>query len=374
MSTRITEIVICGLTAISLVACAAVPETDDSISDESIVAQLAERLAAAEKGGASGILRVTHDGEVMFESGFGSATCNIFEEMTPSHVFMIGSITKELTRVLAFVLEERGFLSFDNTVNDYLPGFSGDIGRVTIRQLLHHTGGLPDLINASGQPVEYTVEYDYIPVNRDELLNRAEFASLLFEPDEREEYSNLGFQLLAAIYEVVTGEDFQALLQRYVFEPAGMSDIGFWFNDLADLQFVNGCQSGDIHWGNPIEDSMWDSSGPSWNLNGAGGLLSTAESLGYFFEGVGDGVFFQSTVQSERYKNDRMVYSDRRKQRVMGPSGSNGIFYAVAFWAERSKLNIILMTNRADHQAGDQLFQDLLNLFPPSYFLRSDQL
>ncbi len=286
---------------------------------------------------------------------------------------MIGSITKELTQVLGYALEENGYLSFDGTVSDYIPGFRGEIGAVEIGQLIRHTGGLPDLINEFGQPVPYSVDYDYVPVSRDELLERAELAKLIFEPDTREEYSNLGYQLLAAVYETVTGQTYEDLLQQHIFEPAGMTDTGFWFSDNTKRPFADGCRDRDLHWGNPIDDAMWDSAGPSWNLKGAGGLLSTAESLGLFFDGIGDGVYFQSAAQSERYKDDRMVYSDSRGQRVMAPAGSNGIFDAVAFWADRSRFNVILMTNRANHKAEDQLFRDVLEMLPSGYLAASEQ-
>jgi|GEM_PF-515690 len=331
-----------------------------------------ERLAVAADDGASGILRITQDGVVLFESGFGSASCEASEPVSPDYVFMIGSITKEFTRVLTYVLEERGYLGFDDTVGDLLPGFAGDIGRVTVRQLLDHTGGVPDLIDKNGQPVEYTVEYDYVPVDRDALLVRAAQAELVFEPGSEEAYSNLGYQLLAAIAEAVTEESYDSLLQRYIFTPAGMTGTGFWFDDREQRDFANGCRTGDVHWGNPVDDGMWEPQGPSWNLVGAGGLLSDADSLGLFFEGIGDGVYFQTAAQSERYKQERMVYSEKRGQLVMGPAGSNGIFNAVAFWADRSKINVVLMTNRADHPGEDQMFRDIVGLIPLSYFMGPD--
>ena len=284
---------------------------------------------------------------------------------------MIGSITKDLTRVLGYALEEKGVLSLDKAVSEYIPGFDGEIGKVELNQLLDHTGGLPDVIDESGRPIPYSVDYDYLPVDRDELIERAQLAELIFEPGTSEEYSNLGYQLLAAVYEVVTGENYEALLRGVIFEPAGMTDTGFWFDDNAKRQFADGCLAGGARWGNPIDDSMWDSTGPSWNLKGAGGLLSTAESLARFFEGVGNGVYFQSTAQSERFKNGLMVYSDSRKQRLMATAGSNGIFNAVAFWADSSKFSIVLMTNRADHQAENELFRDVVEVFPPEYFSAS---
>ena len=328
------------------------------------VKAVSERLDQAVRDGASGVLRISLGGTVLLEQGFGSASCTEDEPVTPAHVFMIGSITKEFTRVLGFVLEEKNILSLDDTVSEVLPDFHGPIGRVTLRQLLDHAGGLPDLIDRDANPVPYTVEYDYEPVSRDELISRAERAELLSEPGDNEQYSNLGYQLLAAIYEVATGATYPDLLRRHVYAPAEMQDTDFWFSDSQGRAFADGCRAGGERWGNPIDDKMWGEHGPSWNLIGAGGLLSTAESLGRFFEGIGNGAYFDDPEQLERYKSSRMVFSERRQQRIMGPGGSNGIFNAVGFWTDKDQFNVILITNRADHLAEGGLIQDIVGLFP----------
>ncbi len=354
--------------ALLLCACTKPPaDTADPAPDERIVL-LRERLSAVAAEGASGVLRVSYRGDLLFESGYGSASCVLDEPVTSAHVFMIGSITKEFTRVLAYVLEEDGVLSLDDTVADHLSDFKGPIGGVTLRQLLDHTGGLPDLIDERGQAVPYTVEYDYAPVARDELIARANVAELIFEPGRNEAYSNLGYQLLAAIYEVAAGERFADLLRRHVYEPAGMRDTDFWFADEITRPYADGCRANDVHWGNPVDDAMWSESGPSWNLIGAGGLLSTASSLAAFFEGIGVGAYFDSPEQAEKYKAQRMVFSKSRRQRVMGPAGSNGIFNAVAYWADDDRFSVVLMTNRADHPAEGGLFRDVVRLFPVESF------
>ena len=152
---------------------------------------------------------------------------------------MIGSITKEFTRVLGFALEEEGVFHLDDKVSGILPDFSGPIGQATLRQLLDHTGGLPDIIDQNGKPVSYTVDYDYRPVSRRELIARAMLAELLAKPGDREQYSNLGYQLLAAIYEVATGDTYPDLLRRYVYGPAKMEDTGFWFPDSEQRSFAD---------------------------------------------------------------------------------------------------------------------------------------
>lgn len=345
---------------------------NETVRDER-VSQLRGRLAAAAAGGASGALRISYRGEVLFEGGYGSASCTADEPVTPVHVFMIGSITKEFTRVLGFVLEEDGVLSFDDTVADYVPGFRGPIGNVTLRQLLDHTGGLPDLIDERGQAVPYSVEYDYLPVTRDELIARANLAELISEPGQDEAYSNLGYQLLAAIYELATGENYVDLLRRHVYEPARMADTDFWFVDEARRTYADGCRTNGAHWGNPVDDAMWDESGPSWNLLGAGGLLSTVGSLAKFLEGIGAGVYFDTPEQAEKFKAQRMVFSKSRQQRVMGPAGSNGVFNAVAYWADDDRFSVVLLTNRADHPAEGGLFREIVGLFPPDSFVESEK-
>ncbi|MDH3944479.1 MAG: beta-lactamase family protein [Anaerolineae bacterium] len=335
---------------------------------DAAVTSVSELLALASREGASGVLRIAFGGSVLLESGFGSSSCSENEEVTAEHIFMIGSITKEFTRLLGFVLEEKGAISLDDTVSEALPGFRGPIGRVTLRQLMDHTGGLPDIIDRGGQPIEYKVEYDYQPVTRDELIARAELVQLVAAPGGDRQYSNLGYQLLAAIYEVATSMTYPDLLRRHVYSVANMKDTDFWFQGSELKSFADGCRENDEYWGNPINEGMWGESGPSWNLIGAGGLLSTADSLGRFFDGIGSGAYFDDPEQLEKYKSSRMVFSKRRQQLIMGPAGSNGIFYAVAFWADADRFSVILMTNRADHPAEGGLIQDILGLFPPDIF------
>ncbi len=330
--------------------------------------QIRARLATAAETGASGILRITLAGEEVFESGFGSATCQSYERVSTRHLFMIGSITKEFTRVLAHVLEEKRIISFADTVVDWIPGFTGPIGAVTVQQLLRHTGGLPDLIDRSGQPVRYRVAYDFRPTTRAQLIASANLAALIHEPGADEQYSNLGYQLLAAIFEIATGEPYPELLKNYIYLPAGMEETGYWFENIGTRKFADGCDLDGAYWGNPIEDRMWPEPGPSWNLLGAGGLLSTAESLGKFFEGIGEGVYFDSPVRTEKFKLERLVFSSRLQQRVMAPAGSNGIFNAVSLWADDAGFNVILMTNRAKFPAEGALFRDILHLFPAAAF------
>ena len=138
-------VVLCA--ALCLEGCTDAPGDAIEADVDARIKSVADRLAAASSDGASGILRITLGNQVLLESGFGSASCTKDEAVTPAHIFMIGSITKEFTRVLGFVLEEKGFFSLEDTVSKIMPDFRGAIGPVTLRQLMDHTGGLPNIID-----------------------------------------------------------------------------------------------------------------------------------------------------------------------------------------------------------------------------------
>jgi len=314
----------------SVAGCTAHTEPQTSSPSDSPSGSQAGELEAYIDGltttGASGVALVQIGDEAVVRRGFGSANCAGTEAMGPDHLVMIGSITKEFTRILAYQLAEQRTISFTDPIGKYLPDWPDEKARIPLSSLIEHTSGLPDLVDAHGAPLPYTVGFDYIPVQRSELLERAGAASLLFEPGVREEYSNLGYGVLAAILEIASGKAYETLLQEKIFGPAGMHHTGYWFENWPDLRFAEGCRAGDERWGSPIVDRMWGDDGPSWNLKGAGGLLSTVDDLSRWLAPLGSRALFGSEMQ-ERYLADRLVVSERLGQRESwarrGPTASS---------------------------------------------------
>ena len=301
-------------------------------------------------GGAAGVVLVAQRDETLFRRGFGHADCMGTTSMTADHVVMMGSITKEFTQLLSYVLVDEGKLAFRDPIGSYLPGLPPKMAAITVEQLVSHTAGLPDLIDEHGRPVPYTVGYDYVPVSRAQLIERAARAELIFPPGSREQYSNLGYNLLGAVLEIASAESYERLLASRIFDKAGMTDTGYRYDDQRRRSFAEGCGPGGERWGSPLLDGMWGPEGASWNLKAAGGLLTTVDDLALWFGGLGAGRFLGPEIQ-RRYLDERLVDSQTRGQRVMGPAGSNGIFNAVAYWAESSDLRIVVVTSRSDHQA-----------------------
>jgi CubicO group peptidase (beta-lactamase class C family) len=113
------------------------------------------------------------------------------------------------------MLVERHSLSYEDTLSHFFPRFPQWAGKITIRNLLNHTGGVPD--------------YFSLGLDHPGTTNRAIAESLAtipvprFEPGSRFEYTNSGYVILALIVEKVSGLPFHLFLRKNIFEPLGMT-------------------------------------------------------------------------------------------------------------------------------------------------------
>lgn len=133
-------------------------------------------------------------------------------------LFDVGSLTKVIaTTAVAMTLVQERRLDLDSRVCRYLPGFRGE-GKddVTVAQLLEHRAGL-----AAWYPLFLHTDD---PVEAVRVVCRQ---PLVTGPGTTRVYSDLGFVLLGAILEALTGERLDAAAARRVFAPLGMADTCF---------------------------------------------------------------------------------------------------------------------------------------------------
>jgi CubicO group peptidase (beta-lactamase class C family) len=175
-------------------------------------------LANYAKPGAPGAsVVVVRDGRVLLERAYGLADVDSNVRATPRTDYRLASLTKQFTAMAVMILAERGTLSYDDSVSRYLPELPAYARGVTIRNLLHHTGGLWDYEDFVPDSQTYQVK------DRDvlQLVLRAD--SLYFRPGSAFRYSNTGYALLALVVERASGRPFARFLGDRIFRPAGMS-------------------------------------------------------------------------------------------------------------------------------------------------------
>jgi N-acyl-D-aspartate/D-glutamate deacylase/CubicO group peptidase (beta-lactamase class C family) len=161
---------------------------------------------------------VIRDGEVAYEAGYGYADLEHRVPITPQTNFELASVSKQFTAVAVMILAERGRLSYDDSMVEYLPELARFGDRITIRHLLTHTSGLPDYYDALEQQAGETM-----PDTEQAMRFLAGWGEPLFPAGERYEYSNPGYEMLALVVERASGQGFGEFLHDNIFAPLGMT-------------------------------------------------------------------------------------------------------------------------------------------------------
>lgn len=137
------------------------------------------------------------------------------------HRFRIGSITKTFVAVLLVQLAEEGSLRLDDPLATYLD-WAPHGERVTLRQLLAHTSGMPDFALEADYRQQLLADpgRSWTPRETVELVSQRD---LLFEPGSRWSYSNTNYVLAGLVAEAVTGAELATLLRERVAMPPGLT-------------------------------------------------------------------------------------------------------------------------------------------------------
>lgn len=167
---------------------------------------------------------VVKDGQVVFSGAWGLANLQTPVPVTPDTVFSINSATKTFTGVEILRLVERGEVDLDAPVSTYLADLPQTWRPITVRQLLTHMSGLPDIITRDG---------GYVGQDRAAAIAALADLPLRSVPGERFAYNQTNYMLLQWIIEQARGRSFEAVVNQDAFVPFGMRHSGF--GDSLDL-------------------------------------------------------------------------------------------------------------------------------------------
>jgi D-alanyl-D-alanine carboxypeptidase len=137
----------------------------------------------------------------------------------------IGSNTKTFVAVLVLGLVADGRLGLDDTVERWLPGVvsgnGNDGARVTVRQLLQHTSGLPEYVDTldAVRSAEGFRAHRFDHYDPADLVALAMTRPPAFEPGTRWAYSNTNYILAGMIIERVTGRPWEVTLRERILRP-----------------------------------------------------------------------------------------------------------------------------------------------------------
>ncbi len=163
---------------------------------------------------------VVHNGHVVYARGFGVAVLGQPDRpVTPETLFHMASVTKPFVATCVMKLWEQGKVDLDAPVIKYVPYFHLSDPRyrqITVRQMLTHTSGMPDVEDYEWSKPQYD----------DEALERYVKSlgpqKLLWAPGARMAYSNMAYEVLGDLVAKISGTSFEAYVDAHILQPLGM--------------------------------------------------------------------------------------------------------------------------------------------------------
>ncbi len=262
--------ILSSITALFAVAAEGPGQAEDNVARE--IESYFNSLAAEKQ--LSGAVLVAKNGVTIASKAAGIANRATGAPIALNTKFNLGSMNKMFTAVAVAQLAQAGRLAFSDPVGKHLPDYPNKevADKVTIHQLLTHTSGMGLYWN------------EKFMAQREKLLTVAAhlplFASdpLSFPPGEKFKYSNSGYMVLGAIIEKVSGQDYYSYVRDHIYQPAGMSDTGFYEpgKEIPNLAIGYSRMSDD---GKPLEEARDNTNIREIRGGPAGGGYSTVEDM-----------------------------------------------------------------------------------------------
>lgn len=167
----------------------------------------------------SGVVVIARDGKPVFSQAYGYADREKKIANTIETPFLLGSMNKLFTGLAIGQLVEQGKLSYEDPLSKFIADFPDpeSAKKIKIKHLLSHTSGLGSYWNPA-----FFSSLDRLRTVQS-ILDVAGKEPPEFEAGTSWRYSNIGYQLLGRVIEVVTGEDYYDYMRQNVFAPAGVT-------------------------------------------------------------------------------------------------------------------------------------------------------
>lgn len=170
-------------------------------------------------------LAVVRDGREVFADSVGMADLERQHAVDADTIFHWASITKTFTAIAIMQLRDRGRLDLDDPIVNYVPELRlvhdpfGDISRITIRHLMTHSAGFRNATWPWGGDKPWE---PFEPAEWSQLVAMFPYTEVEFEPGSRYSYSNLGVIFLGRVIERLSGDPYEAYIDKNIFKPLEM--------------------------------------------------------------------------------------------------------------------------------------------------------
>ena len=296
----------------------------------------------------SGIILVAKKGEIQFHKAYGLANRETNTANSINTLFDIGSMNKTFTSIVIKQLAAEGKLNLDDKLTDYISGFKdSNAKKITINHLLNHESGFADY---------HTRDYFNLPLNErklDAIVERAKSYELNFEPGTEQDYSNLGYIILGAVIEKVSGKSYFDNVSERVIKPLNLKNT--YLNDFSGLE--NRIAHG--YYYTPL--GALDEAAPMQDIpNPDGGFLSTTEDIMKFYRSF----YYDDLLLSKEIKSKDPLFDyleNLPEGKATGAAGGFDGFNTALYQVISNDFTIIVFANM-DEPVAEHIALDILTL------------
>ncbi len=173
---------------------------------------------------------IYYKSKLIFGKGYGLASLESRVEITRETNFRLASVTKQFTAMSIMLLAAERKLSLDDLIIQYFPELPKYTDRITVKDLLRHTSGLPDYEDLIDDTTTVQLK------DKDVLQILAKTDKGYFEPGTKHKYSNSGYALLALLAEKISGLTFAEFLKDRIFDPLEMKSSVAFEEGISELK------------------------------------------------------------------------------------------------------------------------------------------
>lgn len=295
----------------------------------------------------NGVVLVAKNDKIILNKAFGFANFKTKESLTKDSKFLIGSLTKPYVALLILQQVQKGTIKLQQPITDFLPYINKEKGKlITIHRLLANTSGIPHYDGLRGHIKNMRAFSSQImtPKEYAKLVDKTGLSTI---PDSKFQYSSLGYVLLGAVLEEVTGLSFSQLIDNYIANPLQLKSTGFGNNDFLKNEIVKNYR---FRNGKYSENSNRDQS----NTYTAGGMHATSKEIFIWSQALQNNKLLKNRFTKKMFKenlngyaygwmrNDTEVLRYIPQAQFYGHSGSVNGFTSYLFMADNGTTIIIL--------------------------------
>lgn len=290
--------------------------------------------------------------KIAWQKTFGYSNLKDSVPVTPFTVFNGASLSKPIAAMAALKLSDKGYISLNEDVNNYLKDWKvpnnkfTEKQKVTLKRLIGHTAGIENHISSSYSLNEEAPSITQMLAGEKPSVDPP--VSVVYVPGEKLKYSNPGYYIIQKLIEDVSDTKFESVIEELIFKPCEMDYSSF--EQPLPASLLEKTATGYSNDLTPYPYKIFP-------FKAAGGIWTTPTDLGKFLiallkdyhtgkniilsKAMADSVF---KINSERLGFGK-IYNQENQDLLFEHWGSNSGFTSYMVASLNKKQGVVIMTN-----------------------------